>query len=110
MKKSYTTLIDRTWKGKEWWASFRSTKFIRRLTEEEAKGLDNIQEYTKPLLKPFEKILDEKEARAGRLACIKCGSKKGFYFYKMHRGKQAGWYEIIRCPDCGAREKRMLYR
>ncbi len=109
MKKRYITLIDRTFKGKEWWSSgYRGYKFIRSLTDEEAKTLDNIELAPEKIKqKPFEKIIDEKEARAGRLACIKCGSKKGFYVYKMHRGKQSGWYEILRCPDCGAREKRM---
>ena len=78
VKKRYITLIDRTFKGKEWWSSgHRGYQFIRSLTDEEAKTLDNIElapEIIKP--KPFEKIIDEKEARAGRLSCIKCGSKK----------------------------------
>jgi len=104
MKKKYITHIDRTLRGKEWWSTFGSTKFIRTLTDEEAATLDNIEEVPEP--KPFEKIVDEALARTGKLACIKCGSKKGFYIYKMNRGKQSGWYVIYRCPDCGAREKK----
>ena len=99
--KPYITLRDRTWKGKEWFTSYRSYKNIRMLTNEEAESLDNIQEVI-PKKKPIKGVVGDKD---GRLFCLKCGSQKGFYIYKMHRGKQSNWYNIYTCPDCGEREK-----
>lgn len=98
--RPYITLRDRTWKGKEWWASYGSDKFIRKLTDEEAATLDDIELVPEP--KPFEKIVGSDN---GRMFCLKCDSRKGFYPYKMHRGAQKNWYTIYKCADCGSREK-----
>ena len=101
-KKKYITTRDRTWKGKDWFSSFRSTKFIRTLTQKEADSLDCIQEVPKP--KPFVKCRGDNN---GRMFCLLCKSTRGFYIYQMHRGKQINWYMIYKCSDCGEREKKM---
>ena len=89
-KRKYITLRDRTWKGEEWWSSFGGTKFIRTLTDEEAKTLDDIEEVTP--LRPLETgvVGDEN----GRMFCKKCDSKRGFYIHKMFRSAQVNWYYI----------------
>ena len=102
--KSYITLRDRTWKGKEWFSSHGSYKFIRKLTDEEAGVLDDIELVPEP--KPFEKIVGNDD---GRMFCLKCDSKKGFYVYKMRRGKQKNWYNIYKCANCGCREKKICW-
>jgi len=102
--KPYTTLRDRQWKGKEWFTSFRSYKNIRKLTDEEAKPL--LEEGTIQLViekkKPTIGVVGDND---GRMFCLKCDSQKGFYVYKMYRGKQSNWYNIYTCVDCGEREK-----
>jgi len=103
--KPYITLRDRQWKGKEWFTSWRSQKNIRMLTGKEAESLENIQEVE--LLK--EPVADVVGNDDGRMFCLKCGSKRGFYIFKMHRGKQSNWYRMYKCSDCGEREKKMLY-
>ena len=100
-KKKYITLYDRTWKGKEWFSSFRSQKFIRSLTEAEAAMLDGIEEVV-PALPLEEGVVGLSN---GRLYCKKCGSAKGFFVHKMHRGEQSRWYTTYKCADCGARER-----
>ena len=104
MKKKYITLIDRTWKGKEWWTSFRSTKFIRTLTDEEASQLDNIEEVIP--LKPLEENVIGDDRKNGRMFCKKCESKRGFHIHKVRHGQYSQWYNIYKCADCGCREKR----
>jgi len=103
--KPYITLRDRMWKEKEWFTSYRSYKNIRMLTEEEANSLDNIQE-VQLKEKPTSGVVSKE---SGKMHCLKCGSQKGFYMYKMHRGKQANWYTMFECADCGKREKIMAY-
>lgn len=105
MKKNYITLVDRTWKGKEWWADTK--RGIRKLTDEEASSLENIREYISPL-KPLGENVVGQEPHMGKMYCLKCQSKKGFYVYKNRRGEQVGWYNIYKCADCGAREKSVL--
>ena len=104
--KPYITLRDRQWKGKVWFTSWRSYKNIRRLTEAEAKEIDDIQE-VKPKKEPTSGVVGEKDSR---MFCLKCGSQKGFYVFKMRQGKQVNWYNIYTCPDCEEREKRLLYK
>jgi len=94
--KSYITLIDRTWKGKQWFTSYRSYRNIRKLTEEEAKSLDYIQEYIPP-----ERATDIVGSDNGRMFCNKCGSRKGFYIKKNPFGKMI---DVYTCAGCGIRE------
>jgi len=103
MKKSYITLRDRTWKGREWWSSYGRNVNIRRLTDEEAATLTDIEEWVNPLQPVQDNVVGNDD---GRMFCKKCGSKKGFYVYKNHRGEQKKWYTIYKCAECGAREKR----
>jgi len=103
MKKKYITKYDRTWKGKEWFSSWGSQKFIRTLTDEEAATLDGIEEVPEP--EPFIECVGSNR-ETGRMFCLKCGSKKGFFVYKMCRGEQKNWYDINKCAECGAREKK----
>jgi len=108
--KPYITLIDRTWKGKEWWTSFRSHKNIRKLTDEEAKPfleVGTIQEVIPPKYNKdiVEDILDDKGERTGRIKCRICGSQKGFYIKKYPFGKKVIVYT---CADCGIREVKKV--
>ncbi len=103
MKKSYITLRDTQWKGKEWFTSFRSYRNIRRLTDEEAKPLleeGTIKEYNPPV---YEKDVIGRDN--GRLFCKKCGSKKGFYIKKRPFGRKVNIYT---CAECGIKEKKSL--
>ena len=74
------------------------------LTDEEAETLENIQIIELPK-KPIDNVVGNDN---GRMYCLKCDSRKGFYIYKMRRGKQDNWYNIYKCADCGKREKKML--
>jgi len=106
--KPYITLRDRDWKGKDWFTSYRSYKNIRRLTDEEAKPFleDGTIEEVKLKKEPTIGVVGNKN---GTMVCLKCGSQRGFFVYKMHRGKQSGWYNLYTCADCGEREKMFLY-
>lgn len=98
--KPYITLIDRIWKDKEWFTSWRSHKNIRKLTEEEAKSLDNIEEVIPPKYGKDIMGVDD-----GRMFCKKCDSRKGFYIKKRPFGKEI---EVFTCANCGIREIRKI--
>jgi hypothetical protein len=96
--KPYITLRDRTWKGKEWFTSYRSQKNIRKLTKEEAESLSDIQEVILPTYGKDIVGVDN-----GRMFCNKCGSRKGFYVKKFPFGKKISVYT---CAECKIREIR----
>ena len=101
--KPYETLIDRIWKGKEWFTSWRSYKNIRRLTEEEARPLltdGTIKEIELPKYK--KDIIGDNN---GRMFCKECKSDKGFYIKKRPFGKKINVYT---CANCGIREVKKL--
>jgi len=98
--KPYITLRDRTWKGREWFTSFRSMKNIRKLTEEEANSLDDIQEVKLP---EYGKDIIGNDN--GRMFCNECGSKKGFYTKKRPFGKKVN---VFTCVECGIREIKKI--
>lgn len=104
MKRTYITKYDRTWKGREWFSSYGSQRFTRRLSDEEAASLDGIELVPDP--KPFTQCVGSSD---GRMFCTICNSRKGFFVYKMRRGTQRKWYDIYKCAECGEREKKMLY-
>jgi len=97
--KPYITLIDRSWKGKEWFTSFRSYKNIRRLTDEEAEPLLKDGTIEEVILPEYGK--DIIGNNNGRMFCKKCGSDKGFYIKKRPFGKKVNVYT---CAGCGIRE------
>jgi hypothetical protein len=97
--KSYITLRDRTWKGKEWFTSYKSQKFIRQLTEEEAKPL--LEAGTIKEVIPVKRGKDIVGSDNGRIFCNECGSRKGFYIKKFPFGKKVIVYT---CAECGIRE------
>ena len=105
--KPYITKLDRTWKDKEWFTSYRSYKNIRCLTEEEAKPFledGTIEEVILPEYgKDIMGDIMEGGKRTGRVFCKKCGSEKGFYIKKCPFGKRINVYT---CADCGIREVR----
>lgn len=92
--KPYITLRDRMWKGKDWFSGFRSQKFIRKLTEEEANSLDNIQEV---ILPKYDDILDTSN---GKIHCKKCGNL-GLYCKTRPFGKEI---KVWSCPNCKLRQ------
>ena len=107
--KSYITLIDRIHKGKDWFSSYRSYKFIRRLTDEEAKPLLEAGTIQEVIMLEYGKdivgdIMENGE-RTGRVFCKICGSKKGFYIKKFPFGKPI---KVYICADCGIREVRKI--
>jgi len=105
MKNKYTTLIDRTWKGKEWFTSYRSYVNVRTLSDEEAKPL--LEEAPIKLFipkKPYKKNVMGSDD--GRMFCNLCGSREGFYIKKRPFGHNI---EIYTCANCGEREKRTQY-
>jgi len=71
--KSYITLIDRTWKGKGWFTSYKSYKNIRRLADEEAKPLLEAGTIKEVELPKYSKDIVGNDN--GRMFCNKCGSK-----------------------------------
>ena len=102
-KQQYITLIDRTWKGKEWFSPFGSYRPTRMLTDSEAALLEHIR-----LVEPRQPFTHCVGNSDGRMFCMTCGSQDGFSIYKMHRGAQRNWYTISTCVECRAREKRFL--
>ena len=103
--KPYETLLDRNWKGKEWFTSWRSYKNIRKLTEEEASPLLEAGTIKEVIMPKYEKdivgdVMKDGQ-RTGRMFCNKCGGTTGFYIKKRPFGKEI---EIFTCADCGVRE------
>jgi len=101
--KPYETLRDRTWKGKEWFTSWRSQKSIRKLTEEEAKPLLEEGTIREVIMPEYGKDIIGTDD--GRMFCKKCKSKKGFYIKKRPFGKKISVYT---CANCGVREIKNL--
>ena len=99
LTKPYITLLDRDWKGKVWYTSYRSVKNVRRLNDEEARPFltaGTIQEVILPTYgKNIMGVID------GKMVCNVCTSRKGFYIKKRPFGKKI---TVFICAGCGVRE------